>query len=74
MLAIVQERFLQTAQDLGAGFEESLKLRFGNTLDVFMQMIDQSGDLLLEVGRVDRWVRRGFIDGRFHVGKGQILA
>ena len=74
VFAIVQKRLAQTTQDLGAGFEQSLKLWLNHAFDVFVHMIDQGGDLLLKVGRVDRGVRRRFIDGCFHTMKGHILA
>jgi hypothetical protein len=74
VLAIVQKRLAQTPQDFGAGFEQSLKPWLNHAFDVFAHMIDQGGDLLLKVGRVDRGVRRRFIGGCFHTVKGQILA
>jgi len=66
MLAIVLECLEQAAQHLGAGFKQRLELRFRSTLDVLMQMVDQTSNLLLEVSGVNRSVRRRLVDGCLH--------
>ena len=66
MLAIVLECLPQAAQHLGAGFKQRLELRLGRTLDVFVQVVNQTGDFLLQVSGVSRGVRRRLVEGCFH--------